>query len=220
MNATAPPTQPASAPAKQLLVCDLQCVRNDEILFDHVNFELNPGGVVQIEGKNGSGKTSLLRILCGLSNPSSGKVIWCGRDIQQYRPEYLIDVAYVGHANGVKDELSCIENLNISRALANPNRIHSCTSALQRMGLEELEEAPARTLSAGQRRRLALARLLVNQARLWILDEPFTAIDKSGRALLETLFDEHCAAGGMVIVTTHHNINVGHSGVQHIWIAE
>lgn len=198
----------------------LRCVRNDNTLFENLNFELMAGNALQIEGANGSGKTSLLRILCGLSQPAEGEVRWRNTSIQKDRVSFYQNLAFIGHLNGIKDDLTCEENLEIVQALGNSREELSTDDVLDQMGLLEKDETPARKLSAGQRRRLALGRLLTNKARLWILDEPFTALDHTGRSMMEKIFEQHCEQGGMVIFTTHHPVTLENTTVKELRIGE
>jgi heme exporter protein A len=183
--------------------------RNDEPLFTDLGFQLSSGDVLLVEGSNGSGKTTLLRTLCGLAMPSAGEIRWCGREIRDAQPEYLADLAYVGHLAGLKGELTPIENLAFARRLHSARDEVAPADALERLGLPpECDDLPARRLSAGQQRRVALARLLISRARLWVLDEPFTALDHAGRGRVEELLAEHAARGGIAILTTHHAMQV------------
>jgi len=192
---------------ENLVVEQLQCIRDDRVLFDNLNFALSSGELLQIEGTNGSGKTTLLRVLCGLTLPTAGTVYWQGQAIQNLKSSYRIHLAYVGHTGGVKAELTPLENLAIAKALsAYPTEI-TLTTALEQVGLYGFEEVFTRTLSAGQQRRLAIARLLVTKAPLWILDEPLTALDKKAIQMIEQLLDNHVQEGGMVIVTSHQPIH-------------
>ena len=182
---------------------DLSCVRDDRVLFEELCFELNSGQVLLLEGENGSGKTSLLRILCGFREPDAGQVWWCGNAIND--SQYYDDMAYVGHLDGVKKELTVLENLKVSLALGQSGE-YSIAQALAKVQLADFDDALVQTLSAGQKRRLSLVRLLITHNTLWILDEPFTSLDKQGISLIESLMTEHCNKGGMIILTSHHDI--------------
>ncbi len=183
----------------------LSCIRDDRVLFEELTFELVSGQVLLLEGKNGSGKTSLLRILCGFREPDAGQVFWCGDAINE--SQYYTDMAYVGHLDGVKKELTVLENLNVSLALGRPGK-YSIQQALTKVHLANYDDVLVQALSAGQKRRLSLARLLITKNIVWILDEPFTSLDKQGIALIETLMSEHCASGGMIVLTSHHDIEL------------
>jgi heme exporter protein A len=198
---------------------DLECVRGDRELFKGVSFTLQAGEILQVDGPNGSGKTSLLRVLCGLTLPVRGEVRWCGEDIQRVRSEFLAQVVYVGHAHGVKEELTPLENLKMARALGRPRQGISLEHALVQVGLYGFEDVPARTLSAGQRRRVALARLLACDGLLWVLDEPFTALDRTGIKAMESLLEAHVGSGGMVVLTTHQPINLSRCPTTRIHLA-
>lgn len=192
-----------------LAAVDLECWRGDNLLFSGLNLDLRAGQLMQIEGANGAGKTSLLRILAGLSRASGGEVQWQGVDILRQRSVYFSEMAYLGHALGVKSDLSALENLRISLALAGvPFSSEAVTRALQQTGLGDKEDIPARSLSAGQKQRIALARLLACSARLWIMDEPFTALDVDGVALVRGLLEQHLENGGMAVLTSHQAVEV------------
>ena len=212
-----------SAPGNQAIrleVHQLAFTRSDRVLFSDLSFALEPGQVLQIEGHNGSGKTTLLRTLCALSTPSDGEVRWCGENIRKVLPDYLEELAYVGHIPGVKEELTPLENLAFAQAITRPRPGIDAESALERIGLPvEHEDIPCRKLSAGQRRRVALARLLMSDARLWVLDEPFTALDRVGRKMVEQMLRDHASAGGMAVITTHHTVSLDNSPVQHLHLS-
>jgi heme exporter protein A len=193
----------------------LECIRDDRTLFSNLEFRLEPGNALVLEGRNGSGKTSLLRILCGIRLPDSGTVTWGGTDIDRLGPDYHMHMAYVGHRDGIKLDLTPLENLAMARALGMPNEI-TLEAALEQVDLRGFEDVLTRNLSAGQQRRLALARLLVTDTTLWILDEPFTSLDVHGIQVIEELLDAHTSAGGMIAVTSHHAVNLKNTTVQRI----
>jgi len=170
---------------------------------------VSPGTFVQLTGPNGSGKTSLLRILCGLLAPAEGEVKWQGADIRSLGEEYFTSVTYLGHRHGVKDELSAVENLRVSNAL---NGIEitkeRARAVLEQMGLAGRDLLPARLLSEGQRRRVALARLLVCNTKLWLLDEVMSSLDKGAVALVRSLIENHLAGGGIAVVATHQELEL------------
>ncbi|MBT00239.1 MAG: heme ABC transporter ATP-binding protein CcmA [Oceanospirillaceae bacterium] len=189
-----------------LRVEKLFCERDDRVLFDGLSFSVASGEIVQIEGANGSGKTTLLRILSGLSRNYEGDILWREEPVEQARDRYCRELLYFGHQPGVKALLSAEENLRWYCALSpslDPSRIRE---ALAEVGLSGFEDVPCHTLSAGQHRRVSLARLYLSDAPLWILDEPFTAIDKRGVAAKEALIGRHIARGGSVILTTHQDL--------------
>ena len=188
---------------------NLQCIRDDRILFENLNFSVSAGQILQVEGTNGSGKTSLLRILCGLTLPTEGAVYWENKDVQDFKSDYWTELTYIGHLSGVKADLTPLENLAIARALSAESTAVTLENALKKVGLYGFEDVLSRALSAGQQRRVALAKLLIIKTKLWILDEPFTALDKTAVAMIENLIDEHAAQGGMAILTSHHEINCG-----------
>lgn len=194
-------------------VADLSCSRDDRLLFSGLSFSLNLGQVLLLEGSNGSGKTTLLRILCGFREADGGQISWFGQPMAD--SSYFADMAYVGHADGTKKELTVLENLRFALALSQSGH-YSIDQALQKVQLAGYDDNLVQTLSAGQKRRLSLARLLVTQSILWILDEPFTSLDKQGIELIETLMDDHVKNGGMVILTSHHDLSLPHLSLQRI----
>jgi heme exporter protein A len=203
-----------------LEVANLECIRGTRRLFRGLNFSLGPGGFVQLTGANGSGKTSLLRIICGLLGPETGEVRWQGANIRSLGEEYFTALTYVGHRSGVKDDLTGIKNLRISSGLCgveiSPNE---AVEALRSFGLGDREHLPARLLSEGQRRRLALARLGVCRTALWVLDEVLTSLDRDAVALVKRLIDAHLSRGGMAIVATHQELDLSASSYQRIELA-
>jgi heme exporter protein A len=183
---------------------DLACERSERLLFKGLGFDLSKGEALLVRGGNGHGKTSLLRILCGLSQPAAGEVRWRGEPIAREHEQYGREMAYVGHANGIKDDLTPLENLRLAAALNGREMdIETATAALRQVGLARCLDLPARVLSFGQRRRVALAALMTAGVLLWILDEPLTGLDVNGVAMVENLIRDHVLAGGMAIMTTH-----------------
>jgi len=172
---------------------ELEATRGDAVLFSGLGFSLAPGSLLHVTGANGSGKTSLLRALCGLLLPSAGEVRWRGESVRRLREEYWKCLAYVGHADALKDDLTAEENLAVGGAARRTLR-------------------DRRALSQGQRRRAALARLAVSDAApLWILDEPFAALDTAAVELVRSLAGQHLLAGGMVVITSHQDVRIAAS---------
>ncbi len=206
-------------PIPLLLVDKLTCIREDRILFDQLSFEVSAGSLIQIEGPNGAGKTSLLRLLAGLSLPYEGKVLYKNTSITQCREDFYLDLTFIGHLAGVKGELSAIQNLTFNLALQQDS-LENIDQAIGQVNLSGFENACASHLSAGQNRRIALARLWQSTSSIWILDEPFTAIDKAGVALLEQLFLAHIQRGGVVIFTSHQELQLANQHVKKINLEE
>jgi len=189
---------------------ELEATRGDATLFTGLGFTLRPGALLRVTGANGSGKTSLLRALCGLLMPVAGEVRWNGANIRALREEYWKNLAYIGHADALKDDLTVEENLAINCALSGLGISPSQSrAALASFGLAGRERLPARALSQGQRRRASLARLAVSAALpLWILDEPFAALDAAAVERVRRLAGEHLASGGMVVLTSHQEVRI------------
>jgi len=188
----------------------VECIRGDRRLFSDLDLVLAPSELLYLAGANGSGKTSLLRILCGLLTPSRGEVRWKGQPIRHLREEYHCSLVYLGHLNALKDELTSRENLQISASLGRPALgKDEAMEALEVFGVAHCADLPIKMLSQGQRRRVALSRLAVSmQTPLWILDEPFAALDARALAQVERLLSEHSIEGGMAVVTTHQEVAI------------
>lgn len=186
-----------------LEVINLSCVRDERFLFHSLTFDVAAGDIVQIEGPNGAGKTSLLRLLAGLSRPGEGEVRWENKRINQQREQWHQNMLYLGHQPGIKAVLSPLENLRFCHPDCHDGQIFDALECVDLLGYEEVAVAQ---LSAGQQRRVALARLWLSRAPLWILDEPLTAIDKAGVEKLMARFTEHADNGGAVILTTHQDL--------------
>ena len=190
-----------------LEVSNLTAIRDDRVLFENLQFEIKPGELVQIEGRNGTGKTTLLRIVTGLGDREEGIIKWKGEEVEKSRDVFHQDLLFLGHQTGVKRELTALENLRFYQSIHN-NRSseEEIFAALAQVGLAGREDVPVAQLSAGQQRRVALARLWLSNQILWILDEPLTAIDTQGVKVLESLFASHADNGGIVVLTTHQDM--------------
>ena len=184
-------------------------VRGDRLLFEKLNFSLSNGTVLYLQGENGSGKTTLLRTICGLSKPYEGNINWCGENIHSLAEEYSKLVLYIGHLAGIKEDLTALENLQFSLTLCGANiSAHNATEVLKMLGLAKGLNLPTRMLSQGQKRRVALARLWLQELPLWILDEPFTALDASATSLLKQKIEAFANDGGIVVMTTHQEVTM------------
>jgi heme exporter protein A len=187
-----------------LAVDDLHCERDERVLFSRLSFDVTPGSLLQVQGANGSGKTTLLRILAGLNQDFTGNLYWQGRPRASVLNEFQQSLFYLGHAPSVNRTLTPLQNLRWFCALQGYADDSAILAALTAQGLAGYAEIPCYQLSAGQQRRVSLARLELTAAALWILDEPFTALDRLAVAALELRLSRHAAAGGAVVLTTHH----------------
>lgn len=200
-----------------LSVQELQCSRGDLCLFQGLSFELQPGQLIWLEGRNGSGKTTLLRTLCGLFLADHGDILWQNHAIRQIPDEFYRQLFYLGHQNALKLDLNPIENLTVLSRLAGQAVSESqLETALAEMGLAGYEEVPVRKLSQGQKRRVALSRLLISDAPLWVLDEPFVALDVAAVELLQSIIVQQVQGGGMVILTTHQAVPLPEEQMQRL----
>lgn len=181
---------------------DLSCVKQDRVLFEHLSLQLHAGQLLQIKGKNGAGKSSLLRILAGLARADQGEVCYQGQPLSQNNADFAANLCFIGHQSGIHEQLTALENLAFWRAATT---LHTTDdyALLASLGLAGLEDIPCRMLSAGQQRRVSLARLWATPAQIWILDEPFTALDQSAIANLQQHFIRHLEQNGAIILTTH-----------------
>lgn len=183
--------------------------RGDRLLFNGLSFSVSSGQALFVSGHNGAGKTTLLRMISGLTLPAEGVVEWCGLPVREAIEERIGDLLYIGHRGGNKDELSCVENLAVNLALFGEYHDEaSCLDGLRVAGLAGLADLPVRSLSQGQQRRIALARLVLSRARLWILDEPFTALDQQACAWVVKMIEQHLRSGGVVVLTSHQALSL------------
>jgi heme exporter protein A len=194
-------------------VSNLSCSRGDKRLFSGVSFTLQPGQWLHLEGDNGVGKTSLLRLACGLSALEDGEITWNHQAVVQNPEAFRADLAYLGHQLALKEDLTPLENLRADAAVAGrPLKPEDALKALAQLGLRGREHLPVRVLSQGQKRRTALARLLVSSAKLWVLDEPFVALDTAAQNALTQIINGHLAHQGMVLLTSHQAVSLGGVG--------
>ncbi|HGX93465.1 MAG TPA: cytochrome c biogenesis heme-transporting ATPase CcmA [Candidatus Tenderia sp.] len=204
-----------------LSVVNLECMRGDRRLFSGLSYEVALGSLLHVHGPNGSGKTTMLRALAGLVLPEDGEILWNGENVRRARDEYFRDMIYFGHHYGLKFELSGFENLKTFSRLSGFDISNAeVEKAMRRMGLARCVDLPVKVLSQGQKRRVALARLLLQPAKLWILDEPFTALDVGAVDLLQGMIQAHVAAGGVTILTTHQEVSIPADKLQHIHLGD
>ena len=205
--------------APQLSVHNLACARGERLLFKGMNFSVGAGELLLVQGGNGQGKTSLLRLLTGLARPEEGEIRWRGESIRRNRDLFHAEMIYLGHANGVKDDLNPVENLRFAEGLqGRAFEQERAIGILKQLGLSLCLDLPCRVLSFGQRRRVALSAMLLADVKLWILDEPLTGLDVHAVALMEGLIRDHLAGGGLVVATTHQALNLEGVKVQRLLV--
>ena len=190
----------------KLIVNNLSCQRGYKLLFENLSFELNSGEVLKVSGPNGSGKTSLMKILAGLSSFETGSIDYDDTKINSER--YNLDFLYLGHLAALSPELSCLENLKYTMRLGNASLDLDFSNALKKVGLKKFENELVGKLSAGQKKRIALSLLFITQSKVWLLDEPFSALDSKAIKIIETRVEDHCNSGGICILTTHQECNI------------
>ena len=186
---------------------DLTLIRGERCLFQGLGFALNPGELLLLRGQNGSGKTSLMRAIAGLLSLESGEIFWSGEPVLQQRQLFHCSLVWLAHRSGLKADLTLVENLEFERALR-PQSAHEPEHVFERLGIDRLKGLPVRSLSAGQQRRVALARMLLADVPLWLLDEPFTNLDREGRELVIELTEEHLASGGLCVLAAHGDVGI------------
>lgn len=201
--------QPFPVSTGELLLqgCALSCIRQDRVLFEQLSVSVHAGELVQIAGKNGAGKSSLLRILAALAQPEDGSLSYRQQPLPAASSDYAANLCYIGHHSGIHEQLTALENLSFWRA-ASAIAAADDFSLLAQLGLAGLEDIPCRMLSAGQQRRVSLARLWFTRRQLWILDEPFTALDQTAIVMLQQHFLAHLQQGGAIVLTTHQRLSL------------
>jgi heme exporter protein A len=201
-------------------VNNLECTRRDNILFKDLGFTLEDGGLLQIDGANGTGKSTLLQMCVGLIQASEGEITWNDENISDIRYKFQSDITYFGHSNGVKAGLTALENMKVMHALSGFKSEVDYLTILKQIGLNKMEHVLLNRMSAGQQRRIGLTRLFMSASKLWLLDEPFNALDKNGKKIIEQLIVNHCKSGGMVIFATHQSMEIDGYPLQHIHLGE
>jgi heme exporter protein A len=186
---------------------NLTLIRGESCLFQGLEFELNQGELLLLEGQNGSGKTSLMRAIAGMLSLETGEIFWNDVPVGDQRQEFHGSLVWLAHRTGLKGDLTLVENLRFEGALRRQADIDS-TSIFERLGISRLKRLPLRSLSAGQQRRVALARMLMADVPLWLMDEPFTNLDREGRQLVMDLTEEHLAGGGMCVMAAHQDVEI------------
>lgn len=201
------------------VIKNLSLIRNEKTIFQNINCALEAGSILQIQGQNGAGKTSLLRILAGLINPSEGEIFWQQQLINQQREDFCRALLYLGHTSSIRANLTVYENIIASLQLAAKNDLAQIIPALEYFNLQSYRDTLVQYLSAGQQKRVALSRLFLLSSPLWVLDEPFSAIDQNGVQLIENLLLNHAQRGGIVIFTSHQAIALNYSQIQTLYLS-
>lgn len=200
-------------------VLNLECVRGERRLFAGISFRLNGGEMLWLQGTNGAGKTSLLRMLCGLTPAASGEICWRGQPIGGLGEAFRGELCYLGHQNAIKDDLTPLENVLSAAKLADEALDEEAAlDALERVGLRGREDLACRYLSQGQKRRVALARLVHEKRALWVLDEPYVALDRAAVDLVAGLIGAHLQRGGLAVLTTHQAVPVSAGALRQLWL--
>lgn len=201
----------------RIVISHLTCVRGNRPLYKDLSFALKSQHLLFVQGKNGSGKTTLLRSICGLTNPDAGTVEWDGTNISTLAEEYSAQLLYIGHHTGLKDDLTAIENLTFFANLSGLEVARTeAIRALEALGIAHCADLPSRVLSQGQKRRVALARLWLSHKPLWVLDEPFAALDVATISVLTSHIEQFVSSGGMVVFTSHQEPNFSIDAVQRL----
>ena len=196
---------------------NLECVRGERRLFAGVGFRLEAGEMLSLQGKNGAGKTSMLRMLCGLTQPAAGEIRWKGAPIRQLGEDFRAELCYLGHLNAIKEELTPLENLLAAARMAGETLSEDdALGALEAVGLAGREDLACKYLSQGQKRRVALARLINERRALWVLDEPFVALDTAAVEMVAGLIGGHLQRGGMAVLTTHQAVDIPAGAVREL----
>ena len=201
-------------------VKNLECIRRDNILFQGLNFSLEDGGLLQFDGFNGSGKSSLLQMCAGLIQATEGEISWNDENITECRYQFQYEISYFGHTNGVKAGLTALENMNVMHALSGAKSNIDYSSILEQIGMRGMEDVLLSRMSAGQKRRIGLTRFFMTNSKLWFLDEPFNALDKDGKVIIEQLIVKHCTKGGMVVFATHQHMEIDGYPLQHVHLGQ
>ena len=191
----------------KLSAIDLTLIRGESCLFQGLEFALNSGELLLLEGQNGSGKTSLMRAIAGMLSLETGEIFWNDLPVDRQRQEFHGSLVWLAHRTGLKGDLTLVENLRFEASLRAQSGVDR-TAVYERLGISKLKTLPLRALSAGQQRRVALARMLLADVPLWLMDEPFTNLDREGRKLVMQLTEEHLAKGGMCVLAAHQDIEI------------